>query len=150
MRPREQHRGKISLGSSLGFTGKKSYGCYNHTGPVVGCDWVIKPSEAPIGILRPYCCRGHIRLCACYGLIRLCTDGLIEKLACDNRAGVVRALHEYIQCFSYQTWPIRDPCGTRKGAVWYPCEHIQELTQPEFAKIPYGRRAWQSRARTGP
>ena len=34
------------------------------------------------------------------------------------------------------------PCGTRSGAARYPYGHVKELTQPEFAKIPPGRRMW--------
>ena len=34
------------------------------------------------------------------------------------------------------------PCGTRNGAVRYPYGHVRELTQPEFEKIPHGRRMW--------
>ena len=38
----------------------------------------VRPSEAPIGILRRCCSRGHIRLRAPYGLTRLYTYGLVE------------------------------------------------------------------------
>ena len=45
---------------------------------------------------------------------------------------------------------LRGPCGTRRGAVWRPYGHVRELTQPELAKIPHGRRIWPHGARTGP
>ena len=35
---------------------------------------------------------------------------------------------------------LRDPYGTRKCAVRRPYGHARELTQPELAKIPHGRR----------
>ena len=38
----------------------------------------VRPSEAPVGILRRCCSRGHIRLRAPYGLTWLYTYGLIE------------------------------------------------------------------------
>ena len=38
----------------------------------------VRPSEAPVGVLRRCCSRGHIRLRAPYGLTRLYTYGLIE------------------------------------------------------------------------
>ena len=47
-------------------------------------------------------------------------------------------------------WPVRGPCVTRKGAVRRPFGHVRELTQPELAKIPHGRRIWPHGARTGP
>ena len=45
---------------------------------------------------------------------------------------------------------LRDPCGTRKGAVRRPYRHARELTQPELAKIPHGRPILPYGARTGP
>ena len=54
--------------------------------------------------------------------------------------------HGNPQCFSYPTGRIRGPCVTRKGANW----HVRELTQPELAKIPHGRRIWPHGARTVP
>ena len=44
--------------------------------------------------------------------------------------------------FSYPTGLVRGQCGTHKGAVRYPYGYVRELTQPEFAKIPHGRRMW--------
>ena len=69
---------------------------------------------------------------------------------CGARAGIVRAPQENLQCFSYPTGPVRGPCGTRKGAVQQPYGHVRELTQPELAKLPHGRRIWPYGARTGP
>ena len=45
---------------------------------------------------------------------------------------------------------LRDPCGTRKGAVRQPYGHVREFTQPELAKIPYGRRIWPYGPLTAP
>ena len=56
------------------------------------------------------------------------------------RAGIVRAPYGNLQCFAYPTGPVRGPCGTRKGSVRRPYGHARELTQPELAKIPHGRR----------
>ena len=68
---------------------------------------------------------------------------------CGARTGIVRAQHGNLQCFSYPTGPVRGPCGTRKGAVRQPYGHVRELTQPELAKLPHGRRIWPYGARTG-
>ena len=69
---------------------------------------------------------------------------------CGARTGIVRAPHGNHQCFSYPTGPVRGPCGTRKGAVRQSCGHARELTQPELAKLPHGRRIWPYGTRTGP
>ena len=66
-------------------------------------------------------------------------------------SGIVRAPHGNFQCFSYPTTvPVRGPCGTRKGVVRQPYGHVRELTQPELAKLPHGRRIWPYGARMGP
>ena len=67
-----------------------------------------------------------------------------------SRAGPVRWPYGNLQCFSYPTGPVRGPCGTRKGAVRQPYGHVRELTQPELAKLPHGRRIWPYGARAGP
>ena len=41
------------------------------------------------------------------------------------------------------------PCGTRKGAVHHRYGQVRELTKPELAKIPHGRRIWPYGPRTG-
>ena len=69
---------------------------------------------------------------------------------CGAHTGIVQAPHGNLQCFSYPTGPVRGPCGTRKGAVRQPYGHVRELTQPELAKHPRGRRIWLYGARTGP
>ena len=66
---------------------------------------------------------------------------------CRARTGIVRAPHGNLQYFPYLPGSIRGPYGTRKGA---PCGQVRELTQPELAKIPHGRRIWPYGARTGP
>ena len=68
---------------------------------------------------------------------------------CGARAGV-RAPHGNLRCSSYPTGSVRGPCGTHKAAVRRPYGHVRELTQPEFAKIPHGRRMWPYGPRTGP
>ena len=45
---------------------------------------------------------------------------------------------------------LRDPCGTRKGAIQHPYGHVRELIQPELTKILHGCRIWPYGARTGP
>ena len=69
---------------------------------------------------------------------------------CGARTRIARAPHGKLQCFPYPTGPVRGPCGTRKGAVRQPYGHVRELTQPELAKLPHGRRIWPYGARTGP
>ena len=36
---------------------------------------------------------------------------------CDARAGIARALHGNLQCFSYPTGPVRDPQGCRTAPL---------------------------------
>ena len=69
---------------------------------------------------------------------------------CVARTGVVRAPHGNLKCSSYPKGSVRCPCGTPKGAVRHPYSHVRELTQPEFAKIPHGRRMWPYGVRMGP
>ena len=44
---------------------------------------------------------------------------------------------------------LRHPCGTRKGTVRPPYGNVRELTQPELANIPHGRRIWPHGVRAG-
>ena len=66
-----------------------------------------------------------------------------------GRAGVVRAPHRNLQCFSYPMGPVSGPCGTHMGAVWQPYGHTKELTQPEIAKLPHGSCMWPHGSRRG-
>ena len=59
--------------------------CFSHIQPRTPYDFYhpydflpVRPSEAPVGILRRCCSRGHIRLRAPYDLTRLYTYGLVE------------------------------------------------------------------------
>ena len=69
---------------------------------------------------------------------------------CDARMGFVRGQHGNLRCFSYPTGPVRGPCMTRMGAVRRPYGHVRELAQPQWAKIPHGRRIWLYGAHTVP
>ena len=69
---------------------------------------------------------------------------------CNARTGIVRAPHGNLHFFSYPTGPVRGPCVTRKGVVRRLCRHERELSQPEWGKIPNGRRIWLYWARTDP
>ena len=75
---------------------------------------------------------------------------LILRTPSVPRAGPVRASYgprtEIINVFHI----LRDPYGTRKGAVQQSCGHARELTQPELAKLPHERRIWPYGTRTGP
>ena len=78
---------------------------------------------------------------------------IIRRTPRVPRAMPVRALtgpHGNIECFSYPMGPVRGPCVTRKGAVRRPYGHVMELTQPQLAKIPHGRRIWPYGALTVP
>ena len=106
----------------------------------------VRPGEAPVGVLRRCCSRGHIRLRApctawhvCILMVWLNNSQDSTGTPCDAWAGIVRAPHRN-QCFSYPTGPVRGPCVTRKGAVQSPYRHGRELTQPWLAEIPHGRR----------
>ena len=108
----------------------------------------VRPSEALVGILRRCCFRSHIRLrvrTAWYGCTLMVWSNNSQDSTwtpCDARTRIVRVLHWNLQCFSYPVGLVRGPCGTRKGAVRHPYWHVRKLTQPEFAKIPHGRRNW--------
>ena len=117
---------------------QKSYvhSCLSHTwAPYDLYHPRVRPSEAPVGIIRRCCSRGHIRLRAPYGLTRLHTYGLIEKFArlhgypvrcpCGHRAGPARESSMFF--ISYGT--LRGPCVTRKGAVRRSYGHVRELAQ---------------------
>ena len=67
-----------------------------------------------------------------------------------TRAGPVRASYGHRTEIFNVFHILRDPCGSRKGAVRQPYGHVRELTQPELAKLPHGRRIWPYGARTGP
>ena len=72
----------------------------------------------------------------------------LDRIIRSARTGVVRAPLGNLQYFSYHTGPVRGPCGTRNGAVRHTYGQVRELTQPEFAKLPHGRRMWPYGART--
>ena len=74
------------------------------------------------------------------------------RTPCGALTGVVRTPHGNLRTghFSYPTGPVWGPWGTRKGAVRHPYRHVRELTQLEFAEIPYGQRMWPYGANTGP
>ena len=107
--------------------------CLSHIQPRVPYDFYhpydflpVRPSEAPVGILRRCCSRGHIRLRAPYGLTHLWFGWIIRRIpwlpcavpvraSCGPRKGIFNV-------FSYPTGPVRDPQGccttplrTRKG-----------------------------------
>ena len=137
--------------------------CLSHIQPRASYDFYhpydflpVRSSEAPVGIIRWCCSRGHIRLRAPFGLTRLYTYGLVEWFA---------GLHGYpVQCpYGHRMGPARESsmffisyrpiwgsCGTRKGAIRHPHRHVRELIQPELTKIPHGCRIWPYGARTGP
>ena len=60
-------------------------------------------------------------------------NGILYILFKETQQDPVQAPpHGNLECFSCPTGLVRGPCGTNKG--------VRELTQPEFAKIPHGRR----------
>ena len=137
--------------------------CLSHIQPRAPYDFYhpydflpVRPSEAPVGILRRCCSRSHIRLRArtiwhdCTLMVWSNNSQDSMGTPCGACTGIVRAPHRNLQCFSYPTGPVRGPCGTRKGAVRQPYGHVRELTQPELAKLPHGRCIWPYGARTGP
>ena len=81
--------------------------CLSHIQPRAQCDFYhpydflpVRPSEAPVGILRRCFSHGHIRLWATYGFTRLHTYGLVEQFV---------GLHGY---------PVWWPYGHRTGPAW--------------------------------
>ena len=67
-------------------------------------------------------------------------------IPCGARTGSYGLRTEIFNVFHI----LRDPCGTRKGAVRQPYGHVRELTQPELAELPHGRRIWPYGAHTAP
>ena len=65
---------------------------------------------------------------------------------CGHRMGPARKSSMFFISYGTRT----GPCRTRKGAVRQPYRHVRELTQPELAKLPHGRRIWPYGALTGP
>ena len=87
----------------------------------------VRPREAPVGILRRCCSRGHVRLRAPYGLTRCILMVWLNNsqdstgTPCDARTGIVRAPHGNLRFFfiSYGTRkvPVRDPQGCRTAPL---------------------------------
>ena len=108
----------------------------------------VKPSEAPVGILRWYCSRGHIRLRAPYGLTRLYTCGfgrIIRRTPHGPRAMPVRAscgprmkLSNVFISYETRTRPVRDPQGCRTASL----QTRKGIDITQISKIPHGRRMW--------
>ena len=65
---------------------------------------------------------------------------------CGRRTGPAPESQIFFISCGIRTGPVR----TRKRAVRRSYGHVRELTPPEFAKIPHGRRMWPYGARTGP
>ena len=81
----------------------------------------VRPSEAPVGIIRRCCSCGHIRLRAPYGLTHLWFGWIIcrtpwlpcavpVRASCGHRKGIFNV-------FSYPTGPVRDPQGCRTAPL---------------------------------
>ena len=77
-------------------------------------------------------------------------DGIIRRTPHEPRAMPVWASYGPHTRISNVLHILRDSCGTHKGATRHPYGHVRELTQPEFAKIPHGRRVWPYGGGTGP
>ena len=115
----------------------------------------VRPSEAPIGILRRCCSRGHIGLRVPYGLTRPYTYGLIEWFAglhgyparcpCGHRAGPVREPSMFFISYGTRTGPVRDPQGCRTA----PLRTRKGINSARIGKIQHGRRIWPYGSRTG-
>ena len=133
--------------------------CLSHIQPRAPYDFYhpydflpVRPSEAPVGILRWCCSHGHIRLRprtvrhGCILMVWLNNSQDSTGTPYDARTGIARAPHGNLQFFHI----LRGPRGTRKGAARRPCGHVRELTQPELAKIPLGRRICPYGARAAP
>ena len=62
--------------------------------------------------------------------------------------GTPRKSSMFFISYGTRTGPVRDPQGCRTAALR--TRNLKELTQPELAKLPHGRRIWPYGARTGP
>ena len=106
--------------------------CLSHIQPRAPCDFYhphdflpVRPSEAPVGILRRCCSRGHIRLRAPCVLTRLYTYtyGLVDwfaglygyPLGCPygHRTGPARESSFFLISYGTRTGLVRDPKGCR-------------------------------------
>ena len=102
-------------------------------------EWSARRNFTPVLFSWSHQAMGPVRLDK---TVHLWFDQIIIRTLHGARAGVVRAPHGNLRCSSYPTGSVRGPCGTHKAAVRRPYGHVRELTQPEFAKIPHGRRMW--------
>ena len=105
--------------------------CLSHIQPRAPYDFYhpydflpVRPRDAPVGILRHCCSRGHIRLRAPYGLTQLMyAYGLVEWFAglhgypvwCPyrHRASPARESSMFFISYGTRTGPVRDPQGHR-------------------------------------
>ena len=80
----------------------------------------VRPSEAPVGILRRCCSRGHIRLRAPYDLTRtvhLWFGRITLRIPWVPRAGPARKSSMFFISYGTRTGPVRDPQGCRTAAL---------------------------------
>ena len=137
--------------------------CLSHIQPRTPYDFYhpydflpVRPSEAPVGIYvgavlvltSGYGPRTAWHGCILMVWLNISQDSTGTKD--DAHTGIARVPHGNLQCFSYPTGRVRGPCVTRNGAVRRPSGHVRELTQPELANIPHGRRIWPYGARKDP
>ena len=78
--------------------------------------------------------------------VRLWFGRIIRRTPRDARTGPVREYSMFFISYGIHTGTY----GTRKVAAWHPYGQVRELTQPELAKYPHGRRIWPYGARTAP
>ena len=114
----------------------------------------VTPSEAPVGILRRCCSRGHIRLRAtawhgCILMVWLNNSHDSTGTPCGARAGIVREYSMFLISYGTRAGPARVPYGalTDTQGNW----HNQNWQNPSRASYfavrgPYGSRTGCSRA----
>ena len=110
------------------------YSCLSHIQPRAPYDFYppydflpVRPSEAPVGILRRCCSRGHISLRAPYDLTRVYTCGLVEWFSGlhgypvrgpnGHRTGPARKSSMLFISYGTRTGPVRDPQGCRTAVL---------------------------------
>ena len=119
----------------------------------------LRPSEAPVGILRRCCSRGHIRLRprtawhVCILKVWLNNSQDCTGTPCGRRTGPARESSMFFISYGTRTGPVRDPQGCRTAPLWTRKIIVTAMigNNPAWASYlavrdPYGTRTGCSRA----
>ena len=115
----------------------------------------VRPSEAPVGILRRCCSRGHIRLRAPVRFdtaVHLWFHRIVCRTPHGPRARLMWALYRPRTGLSDVFQFLRDPYGARVWPVCHtaPLQTRKGIDTTRICKNPCGHRIWRYGAGTGP